>query len=221
MDEALAAYRPESGAGAAGAENRESRNASIPARAGWSESPSGRWKAPERGAPLAKGANRGPPRAALSEAAGGFAGCRLWRMGGPRAGRLAGTDLPDLKVARQPRRPRTGHAPLLHQAMVEKSLEIWPGRSAGSPCMWCTTTERSAKPVLHGHGLFCERRRNESLGRAQRTSGLRKGNTGLMSPVAPFPTDGPAQRSPCELFTTRRTGRIASWQRAVIFDSVW
>ena len=133
MDEALAAYRPESGAGAAGAENRESRNASIPARAGWSESPSGRWKAPERGAPLAKGANRGPPRAALSEAAGGFAGCRLWRMGGPRAGRLAGTDLPDLKVARQPRRPRTGHAPLLHQAMVEKSLEIWPGRSAGSP----------------------------------------------------------------------------------------
>ena len=45
----------------------------------------------------------------------------------------------------------------------------------GSPCMWCTTTERSAKPVLHGHGLFCERRRNESLarrsGRAQRTSG--------------------------------------------------
>jgi hypothetical protein len=35
--------------------NRESRNASIPARAGWSGSPAARWTAPERGVPLRKG----------------------------------------------------------------------------------------------------------------------------------------------------------------------
>jgi hypothetical protein len=66
-----------------------------------------------------------------------------------------------------------------------------PGSSAGSPCMWCTTTERSAKPVLHGDGLFCERRRNESL-----AGSIRAGATHQRPPQGQYRADVPCRSLP-------------------------